>query len=698
TAVAELLLRDIDKETVDFAPNFDDSTEEPVVLPSVWPNLVVNGTDGIAVGMATHIPPHNLGEVVDGTIALINNPDLSLAELMRHIPGPDFPTGGIIRGLRPIKSAYGHGRGIIKLVGKTHTETIKKKSRSAEAIVITEIPFQVNKARLVERIADLVNDKVIDGIARLRDESDRGGMRIVIELKRDATAEVVINQLYKMTPLQTSFGVINLAIVEGRPVVCSLKQLLTHFINHRRDVVTRRTQFLLGKAEERMHILEGFRVALLNLDDVIALIKGSDTPQAAAAGLIKTYELSAAQAQAILDLKLQKLTGMERLAIEKEHQALAEEIERLRAILADTKKVDALIVDELREIKEKFGDPRRTKIESAEISGFEMTDLIEDKEMVVTISHKGYAKRTAVESYREQRRGGKGVVGADTLDDDFIEHLFVASSHGQILIFTTLGRLYRLQVYEIPEAIRAGRGRALVNLLNLKEDEAVTAVLPVREFKQGSYILTATRRGYVKKMDLMEFSNLRRQGVIACALGPGDGLVGAYLTSGSDQIILATKGGMAIRFSESDVRPMGRSARRGVRGIRLEAGDEVVSLAVVPSVFEGGSGQESVLTFLSVCENGYGKRTDIDDYRLQKRGGKGLIGIRTSERNGAVVSVSAVNDNSGLMIITSAGKIIRFNAGDVSVIGRNTVGVRLINLDEGEKVMAVTPLHENDAD
>ena len=696
TAVAELLLRDIEKETVDFAPNFDDSTVEPVVVPAVWPNLVVNGADGIAVGMATHIPPHNLGEVVDGTIALIDYPDITTAELMRHIPAPDFPTGGVIHGLRAVEAAYSQGRGIIKLSGKSHIETIKNKSREVQAVVITEIPYQVNKARLVERIAELVNDKTIDGIARLRDESDRKGMRIVIELKRDATIEIVMNQLYKMTPLQTSFGVINLAIVDGQPVVCSLKQLLSCFLDHRRDVVTRRSQFLLRKAQERMHVLEGFRIALLNLDDVIQLIKQSDTPQTAAAGLVKTYGLTAIQAQAILDLRLQKLTGMERLAIEQEHKSLAAEIENLLAILADIKRVDGLIVDELREVKEKFGDARRTQIETTEISEFEMEDLIEDEDMVVTVSHKGYAKRTSVQAYREQRRGGKGVSGAGMLDDDFVEHLFVASTHSQILIFTTLGRLYWLKVYEIPEAGRAARGRALVNLLRLKDEEVITAILPVREFRPDRCVFMVTRQGYIKKTDLMDFNNPRRGGIIACTLKAGDIMIGAYLTAGADQIVIATKNGMAIRFNETDTREMGRAAR-GVHGIRLDAGDEVVSVAVVPSSVEGGGAEGSGgLTFLTVCENGYGKRTDLGDYRLQHRGGRGVIDIQTTERNGPVVAVSAVNDNSGLMIITSSGKIIRINAGTVSVIGRNTKGLRLIDLDEGEKVEAVAPLRESE--
>jgi DNA gyrase subunit A len=695
TAPAELLLRDIDKDTIDLTPNFDDSTMEPLVVPSVWPNLVVNGADGIAVGMATHIPPHNLGEVVDGTIALIENPEIGLHELMRHIPGPDFPTGGIIHGVKPIEAAYELGRGIVKVSGKTHTETLKSKSRETEAIVITEIPFQVNKARLVERIAELVNDKSIDGITRLRDESDRTGMRIVIELKRDATLDIVLNQLYKMTPLQTSFGVINLAIVEGRPVVCSLKQLLTHFINHRRDVVTRRTQYLLKKALERMHLLEGFRIALLNLDEVIQLIKQSDTPQIASAALIGKYGLSAIQAQAILDLRLQKLTGMERLAVEQEHRDLASDIDRFRGILADVRKIDVLIVDELKEVKEKFGDARRTVIEQGEVGALEIEDLIEDEDMVVTVSHKGYAKRTSTSSYREQRRGGKGVAGAGTLEDDFVEHLFIASTHSDLLIFTTLGRLYWLKVYDIPEAGRAARGRALVNLLRLREEEGIAAILPVRDFRPELHIVMVTKQGYIKKTGLMEFNRPRRGGIIACTLNEGDVMIGAYLTGGAHDVVIATKQGMAIRFSESDVRPMGRSAR-GVIGMRLDAGDEVVGMAVALSAAEGGDA-EADRTLLSVCENGYGKRSLLSDYRLQHRAGRGVIDIQTHERNGAVVGVCAVDDSSGLMLITSAGKVIRTQAGGVSVIGRNTKGVRLIDLEPGEKVLAVAPLVESES-
>lgn len=700
TALAELLLKDIDKDTVDFVPNFDDTSAEPLVLPSVWPNLLVNGASGIAVGMATHIPPHNLGEVINGTIALIENPEMSVFDLMEHIPGPDFPTGGTITGTSSIRQAYAKGRGIIRISAKMHVETLKNKSREVEAIVVTEIPYQVNKSRLLEKIASLVNERSIEGISRMRDESDRKGMRIVMELKRDATAEVVMNQLLKMTPLRSSFGVINLAIVEGKPVVCSLKDLLENFIHHRRDVVIRRTQFELKKAEERMHILEGFLIALLNLDEVIALIRGSETPKEARAGLIARFELSGVQAQAILDLRLQKLTGMERLAVEREHEELKGEIDRLRGILADVGKVNALIVTELQEVKEKFADPRRTIIEEGDDSDIDTLDLIEEEEMIVTVSHRGYIKRTSSSEYRAQKRGGKGVAGASNQDDDFVEHLFTASTHSTLLIFTNLGRVYWLKVYQIPEAGRTARGRALVNLLDFKEDEVLTAVLPVREFPENRFIVMGTRDGVVKKMPLSDFERAWKRGLIACTLAEGDAVIGVAITHGKDDVMFATRSGLCIRFSEDDVRSMGRTAR-GVRGVRLSKGDIAVGMAVVANTEEDGTDEVSNriggnATLMTVCENGYGKRTNLVEYRPQSRGGKGLIDIQTSERNGAVVAVCAVDNDSESVIITSSGKIIRIPVADVSVVGRNRQGVRVINLDEGERVIAVAPLKESE--
>lgn len=680
TAMAELLLQDIDKETVDFIPNFDESTSEPVVLPSLIPNLLVNGSDGIAVGMATHIPPHNLREVIKGTIALIENPNITALEMMQHIPGPDFPTGGIIHGRDQIQLAYSTGRGIIQIRARAEIETLKNK-KDVKAIVITEIPFQVNKSRLLEKIAELYNEKKVEGISKLRDETDRKGMRIVVELKRDATPEVVLNQLYKLTPMQESFGVINLAIVEGRPVVCTLVDLLRHFIDHRRDVITRRTRFDLRKAEERMHILDGFKIVLLNLDDVIQLIKKSESPKEAKDGLIKKYELSAIQAQAVLELRLQRLTGMERLAIEKEHQELADEIKALKAILTDSGKVDAIIISQLKEVSEAYGDERRTQILDGTVE-IEVADMIEDEEMAVTVSHAGYMKRTSLASYRAQRRGGKGVIGASSKEDDFIENLFVASTHADLMFFTNTGRLYTQKVYSLPESGRTAQGRALVNILSLKEGESVTAIMPVREFSENQFIFMATRKGIVKRMNLSEFAKVRKSGIIALGLEEGDALVGAGITKGQDEIILATHGGVAIRFPEQEVRVMGRSAV-GVYGIRLEENDFVVGMTVVAPEMK------DKLSILSVCQNGHGKRTAVEDYRVQGRGGKGIINIQADERNGPVVGVAAVTNESGIMIITSKGKIIRFNADNLSVIGRNTKGVRLIDLEEGEAVGAV---------
>jgi DNA gyrase subunit A len=547
----------------------------------------------------------------------------------------------------------------------------------------------------MEKIAELINERTIDGIGKLRDETDRKGLRIVMELKRDATAEVVLNQLFKLTPLQTSFGIINLAILEGKPVICPVLVLLKHFIDHRRDVVTRRTLFELKKAKERMHILEGFRIALLNLDEVIKLIRASESPKEAKDGLMARWSLSDIQAQAILDLRLQKLTGMERLAVEQEHKDLAAEIDRLNGILADSKKVDGIIVGELRKVGEEFGDERRTEIVDDGVE-IDLEDLIEDEEMVVTISHAGYVKRCATSVYRAQRRGGKGVTGATTKEEDFVEHLFVASTLADLLVFTSLGRLYWQKVYQIPEAGRTARGRALINLVQMKEDEQLTAILPVREFVEGRYIIMATKRGVVKKVELMEFSRSRKSGIIACTLDDGDALIGVALCGGQDDIILGTKSGMAIRFSETDVRPMGRTAR-GVMGVRIEEDDSVVGMTVVRRSANQET-DESKVMLLTVCENGYGKRTRVADYRAQHRGGKGLIDIQTGDRNGLVVSVAAVTDDSHLMLITTAGKIIRIKAKDISVIGRNTMGVRLINLDEGEKVGAVAPLVESEAE
>jgi len=699
SAISSRLLDDIDKDTVDFGPNFDDTTEEPLVLPSGFPNLLVNGADGIAVGMATHIPPHNLTEVVNGALALLQNPELGVLELMEFISGPDFPTGGTILGRSPIIAAYTKGRGIVRVRGEAEVETLTRSGKEVQAIVITEIPFQVNKSSLVEKIGSLINDRLIEGISKLRDESDRKGMRIVMELKRDATPDIILNQLYKLTPLQTSFGIINLAIVEGRPVVCSLKQLLQCFLDHRRDVVTRRAVFELRKAEDRMHILEGYRIALLNLDQVIALIRGAESPALARRQLCEEFELSTVQAQAILELRLQKLTGMERLAVEKEHAELAEEIARLRTLLASPAEIDRVIGEELANIRDEFGDERRTRIVEQE-GEIEIEDLIEDERMVVSVTHQGYIKRTPADQYKAQKRGGKGVTAASNKDEDFVEHLFVASTLAYLFFFTTHGRCFIKKVYMLPQGGRTARGRALVNLLELRDGEKISAIRAVSEFADDRFVVMATRQGYIKKTDLMSFERAnRKSGLTACTLADGDQLIGARITHGQDDIVLASKSGMAIRFSESDVRPMGRTAR-GVKGINLDSGDEVVGMVVVAGAessdgVDGADMRPDESAFLlTACENGFGKRTRIQDYRRQNRGGKGLIDIQAGERNGPVVGVSAVLEDNEVMAIASTGKIVRMGVADISCVGRNTKGVRLVNLDEGEKLSAIAPIRD----
>jgi DNA gyrase subunit A len=682
TELAEELLADIDRETVDFVPNFDDSTREPIVLPSKVPNLLVNGSAGIAVGMATNIPPHNLGEICDALVALIEHPELTVDELMRYIPGPDFPTAGFICGQNPIREAYREGRGILTVRGRATVETDEKSGRSA--IVVTEIPFQVNKARLIERIAELVNERKLDGIADLRDESDREGMRVVIELKRDAVAEVLLNQLYKHTPLQESYGVNMLAIVEGRPRLLTLKDALSVFIQHRREVVVRRTAYDLRKAEERLHILAGLKIAIEHLDQAIAIIRGAADPATAREGLVAAFALSPVQAQAILDMRLQRLTSLERDKIVEEYGETEKAIERYRQILGDEREVSKIIAEELRALRAKYGDERRTQIvdEAAAIS---VEDLIVEEDMVVTISHEGYIKRNAVALYRAQRRGGRGKIGATTRDEDFVEHLFVASTHSYILIFTTTGKVYWLKVHEIPQAGRAARGRSITNLLSLKPEEKLSAFLPVREFQASRYVVFATRRGLVKKTDLMQYASPRPSGIIAIALEEGDEVIGVRLTDGSGQVILSTREGQAIRFEESEVRPMGRGTY-GVWGMKLDAGDEVVALDLV----------EPGATLLAVSANGYGKRTEMGEYRLTGRGGKGIITMRTTEKTGQVVGVRMVTDEDQIMLITSGGKVIRLRVREIRVIGRNTQGVRLIDLEEGERVASVARLAERD--
>ena len=682
TPLAEEMLADIEKETVDFIANYDDSLREPAVLPSRIPNLLINGSAGIAVGMATNIPPHNLSEVIGGLVALIENPDMTIKELMKHIPGPDFPTAGFIHGLEPIVQAYNEGKGIIQMRGKAFTETVKRTGK--EQIIISEIPYMVNKKRLIEQIAELVNDKKIDGVGDLRDESDRDGMRIVIELKRDAVAEIVINQLYKHTALQESFGVNMLAIVDGKPRLLNLKEALKAFIDHRKDVVTRRTAYDLRKAEERLHILEGYRIALDNLDAVIGLIRNAADPKVAKDGLMTNFGLSEIQAQAILDLRLQRLTGLERDKIIEEHRETVDLIAKLRAILADEREIYKIIVEELKEIKKNYGDERRTKIvdRSEEIS---IEDLIVDEDMAVTISHEGYIKRNPVTLYRAQRRGGKGKIGTTTREEDFVEYMFIASMHAYILFFTTIGKVYWIKVHELPQASRAARGRPIVNLLNLESGERVSAFLPVREFQQGRYIVFATKNGLIKKTELMAYGHPRPSGIRAIGLEQGDEVIGVRLTDGQQELILSTSDGQSIRFKEEQVRPTGRGTF-GVVGMKLDPNDKVVSMEILSLGAD----------ILTVAEGGFGKRTEMDEYRLQSRGGKGIITMKTTEKTGRVIGVQLVGADDQLMLITNTGKIIRLRINDIRVIGRNTQGVRLIDLDEGERVVSLARLAEKE--
>jgi DNA gyrase subunit A len=682
--LASEILADIEKETVEFAPNYDDSLREPAVLPSRIPNLLVNGASGIAVGMATNIPPHNLGEVIDGIIAMVESPDITIKDLMKFIPGPDFPTGGFIHGKEAIVQAYTEGRGIVQMRGKAFTETVKRTGK--EQIIISEIPFMVNKTRLIEQIAHLVQEKKVEGIGDLRDESDREGMRIVIELKRDAISEIILNQLYKHTALQESFGVNMLAIVEGRPKLLNLKQALLAFVEHRKDVVTRRTAYDLRKAEERLHILEGLRIALDNLDAVIRLIRESQDPKVAKEGLMASFGLSEIQAQAILDMRLQRLTGLERGKILQEHRDTVEIINQLRAILADEKEIYKIVVDELKEIKDKFGDERRTQI-VARAEEISIEDLIVDEDMAVTISHDGYIKRNPVTLYRAQRRGGKGKIGATTKEEDFVEYLFIGSMHSYILFFTTTGKVYWIKVHELPQASRAARGRPIVNLLNLEAGEKVSAFLSVREFQEGRYVVFATKRGLIKKTELMAYANPRANGIRAIALEDQDEVIGVRLTDGQQEIILSTAAGQSIRFPEEQVRPTSRDTY-GVFGMRLDDGDAVVSMEILSLGYD----------ILSVADHGFGKRTKVDEYRLQSRGGRGIITMKTTEKTGPVVGVQQVTEDDQLMLVTNGGKIIRLRIKDIRVIGRNTQGVHLIDLDEGERVVSLARLAEKEED
>jgi DNA gyrase subunit A len=688
--LADEMMVDLDKETVDFVPNYDETTEEPSVLPAPFPNLLVNGSAGIAVGMATNIPPHNMREVIEAAIWLIESsqseekPTLpeKQRKLLELVPGPDFPTGGYIVGRLGIQQAYLTGRGTVIMRAKAEIETSKKGDR--QSIVIDAIPYQVNKARLIERIAELVREKVLDGISDIRDESDRDGLRVVIDLKRGEVGEVVLNNLYKHTQLQTTFGIIMLAIVGGRPQVLSLLEVLNNFIEFRREIVRRRTEFELRKAEARRHILEGLKIALDHLDAVIALIRASANPSIARDGLITQFGLSQIQAQAILDMQLQRLTGLEREKILNELAELLKLIERLLAILSSDKLVMQIVVDELRQVQEKYGDPRRTEI-LADEGEFRIEDLIAEEDMAITVSNTGYIKRTAITNYRNQRRGGKGRIGMRTREEDFVSHLFVASTHAYIMIFSDRGRAYWLKVHEIPDVGPDGRGKAIANLVSMEEGERIAALLAVKEFEDGKFIVMGTRRGVIKKTELSAFSNPRAGGIIAMGVEDGDSVIAVQISTGSNEIFIGTRSGMSIRFPEADVRPMGRTAY-GVRGISLRDDDEVVGMDVLAP---GG-------TILAVTEQGYGKRTDLEEYRVQSRGGIGIINIQTSERNGKVIGVAQVSNDDELMLITQQGKILRMAANTIRAIGRATQGVRLIDIEGDDRAVSIARLEEQD--
>jgi len=671
--VASELLADIDKDTVDFGPNYDESLSEPKVLPARFPNLLVNGSQGIAVGMATNIPPHNLGESINATIALIKNPDADDVELMQIMPGPDLPTGGFIYGRAGMRDAFTSGRGSVTMRAKAIVEIHPRTKR--EALIITELPYQVNKAKLIESIAGLVRDKKIEGISDLRDESDREGMRIAIELKKGEIPEVVLNNLYKHTQLQTNFGCNYLAIVDGQPKLCGVRELLLHFIDHRRQVVTRRCLFDLAKAEARAHILEGLLIALDNIDEVIKLIRASQTGAEAKEGLMARFGLSDKQAQAILDMRLQRLTGLERDKIKAEYEEVQALIARLKAILADEKLLMEVIVGELEEVRDQYADPRRSEIvdETAELS---VEDLITEEDMVVTISNEGYIKRNAASLYRAQRRGGKGKTAMTTKEEDFVAQLMVASTHDYLLFFSDRGRVFRKKVYEIPQAGRAARGKALVNLLPVEKDERISATLAVREFDDECYIVMATRNGVVKKTKLSEYKNIRSNGIIAIKIDDDDDLISVLRSDGNQDILLASSNGKAIRFAETDVRSMGRSTR-GVTGMRLPKGARVIAMTIVADR----------ATLLAVSENGYGKRTSVSEYNTQKRGGQGVFTLKTGGRNGEMIAALQVLEDDQVMMMTDTGRLVRIRMDGISVIGRNTQGVRLINCSSEERVI-----------
>ena len=722
TRLAEELLRDdIDKETVDFVPNYDGSTPEPSVLPAKYPNLLVNGSSGIAVGMATNIPPHNLGEVIDACLMLIENPKATWVELMTVLPGPDFPTGGFIHGLEGIRSAYQTGRGIIQVRAKAHTETQKKSEK--QQIVVTEIPYMTNKARLIEKMAELVREKRIEGVSDLRDESSREGIRIVIELKRDAVPEIVLNNLYRNTAMQTTFGIIFLAIAGNKPEVMDLPTILRHFVEHRKEVVVRRTRFDLRKAEERAHILEGLVKALDVIDELIAMIRASRTPQEAKTGLIERWQFTEIQAQAILEMRLQRLTGLERDKIVEEYKEILALIARLREILGSEQLVLNIIATELRDIKDHYGDPRRTEIipDTNEIS---IEDLVADEDMVITVSRGGYIKRSPLSLYRAQRRGGKGRIGMQTKEEDVVEHLFVASTHAYVLVFTDRGRLYWLKVHAIPEIGANARGKAIVNLLQVEQGENVRALLTTRDFSEGKYVVMSTRLGKIKKTELQAFSNVRASGIIAIDINEGDDLYAVRLSNGNNEIFVGTHAGMAIRFHESQVRPMGRGAA-GVKAITLREGDEVVEMDVLPAgndvvpppppvdddsaAIEAAPVEEPEIDadeeaaivddrgyILTITEKGYGKRSPIAAYRLQSRGGRGVTNIKITDKNGNVAGIAHVSGDEQILLITEQGMMIRTATGDIRAMGRSTQGVRVINLDETDRVVAAVKVIEKE--
>jgi DNA gyrase subunit A len=682
--ISEEMLRDLDKNTVDFTPNFDDSLQEPTVLPSYLPNLLVNGASGIAVGMATNIPPHNLSEVIDGIIALIKKPNLTNEKLIKHVVAPDFPTAGIIYGYEGVKAAYTTGRGRIVVRARANVETLKN---NRENIIITELPYQVNKTNLIEKIADLVRTGKITEISNLRDESDRDGMRVVIELKRDAQPAVVLNQLFKHTQMQTTFGVIMLALVNGIPKVMQLRDMMQHFIDHRMDVLIKRTQFELDAAERRAHILEGYIIALDNIDAVIQTIKKSKDVETARNNLMKKFKLSDVQAKAILEMRLQRLTGLERKKIEDEYKETIKLIENLKGILASDERRYSIIKEELTEVKKRYGDERRTEIVYS-TEDFSLEDIIAEEDVVVTISHNGFIKRFPVSGYRRQGRGGRGVTGAGTKDDDFIEHMFIASTHQYILFFTDKGKVYWLKVHELPEGGRATRGRSVINLLQKDKDEKITAFVTVKEFSDDKYLIMATEKGTIKKTVLSSYGNVRKGGINAINLVKGDRLIEVMMTDGNNDIVLGTRNGFAIRFHEKDVRNMGRTAT-GVRGVRLSKNDIVVGMLVI---------KHQGATILVVTEHGYGKRSDIKDYRITRRGGKGVITVKTTPKVGKMIALMGVVDKDELVIITTKGMVIRQAVKNLRVMGRNTQGVRVINLKDKDSIADIAKVVTEDED